>query len=207
MGWKAGALAAWVLACSVSFAAAAGVDFNGHRASADTQDVARWVMATADAGGRPFAIVDKKAAQLFVFERDGRLVGSTPVLLGSTPGDHTVAGVGQRAQSGQVGPHERTTPAGRFASAPGHNIDGEAIVWVDYASALAIHRLRPGAGRQRRLARLASATPHDNRASLGCVVVPEAFYEKAVQPLLGRVRGVVYVLPETHSVRDFISDM
>ena len=32
---------------------------------------------------------------------------------------------------------------GRFASAPGRNDKGEAIVWVDYDASFAIHRLRP----------------------------------------------------------------
>ncbi|AEG93868.1 L,D-transpeptidase [Ramlibacter tataouinensis] len=207
MGWKARALAAWWLACGMTVAAAAGADKGRRGMPVDTREMAQWVMETDDAAGRPFAIVDKKAAQLFVFEAGGRLVGSTPVLLGATPGDHSTPGVGQRAQTGDVGLHERTTPAGRFASAPGRNIDGEPVVWFDYGAALAIHRLRPGSARERRQARLASATPADNRASLGCVVVPVAFYEKVVEPLLGRVRGVVYVLPEKRPVRDFLEAM
>jgi len=32
------------------------------------------------------------------------------------------------------------------------------------------------------------------------VVVPVAFYDDVVSPLLGRQRGVVYVLPETRPV-------
>ena len=44
----------------------------------------------------------------------------------------------------------------------------------------------------------------DNRSTLGCVVVPVAFYLDVVEPLLGRSSGVVYVLPETGSVRDLI---
>ena len=32
----------------------------------------------------------------------------------------------------KIRPHERTTPAGRFASEPGRNTGGEDIVWVDY---------------------------------------------------------------------------
>jgi hypothetical protein len=33
-------------------------------------------------------------------------------------------------------------------------------------------------------------------------VVPVAFYESVVEPLLGKARGVVYVLPETQSVQE-----
>ena len=71
------------------------------------------------------------------------------------------------------------------------------MVWVDYDAALALHRLRPGPAHERRTERLASALPAAHRISLGCIVVPVAFYESVVAPQLGRRRGVVYVLSET----------
>jgi hypothetical protein len=166
----------------------------------------RWVQQSADAAGLPFVIVDKKNAKMHVFDRSARLIAATPVLLGSAPGDHTVPGVGQRAQTGTLAAHERTTPAGRFVSHPGHNLQGEAIVWVDYGSAFAIHRLRSGASQPGRASQLASATPKDNRSTLGCVVVPVAFYLDVIEPLMGRSRAVVYVLPETKSIKDLIRD-
>ncbi len=196
---------AWVLATLVACSTAAApafagkVDFRGERASAEARDVAAWISRSGDARGKPFAIVDKKAAQVFVFDARHRLVGASAALLGQTVGDHTVEGVGERAQVGKVGLHERTTPAGRFESVPGRNLDGEDIIWLDYEAALAIHRVRPGAALADRLARLASPTPADNRASLGCVVVPVSFYLGVVQPVLGSVRGVVYILPETRT--------
>lgn len=96
---------------------------------------------------------------------------------------------------------ERTTPAGRFASEPGRNDKGEAIVWIDYRASLAIHRLRAAPAAERRPERLASPAPDDKRISLGCVVVPVEFYESVVGPSLGRGRGVVYVLPEARPAR------
>src|SRR5690606_12745677 len=121
---------------------------------------------------------------------DGRLAGSTPALLGLAPGDHALPGTGAKPLS-QITVAERTTPAGRFDSEPGRNLDGEHVVWFDYDAGLAIHRLRPGRSEAARRRALASATPHDNRASLGCVVVPAAFYDRVVEPMLGRGRGVV----------------
>lgn len=155
----------------------------------------RRVLASGDARGRPFAIVDKRQARLLVFRADGRLLGATPALLGAAPGDFTFAGVGRRDRP--IAPHERTTPAGRFESEPGRNHLGEAIVWVDYDSSLAIHRMRPAAAHERRPERLASPSPGDNRISLGCIVVAASFFDTVVAPSLGRQRGVVYVLPET----------
>jgi hypothetical protein len=156
---------------------------------------ARRVLATGDARGRPFAIVDKRQARLLVFGADGRLLGATPALLGLAVGDHAVPGLGRRA--GKIAPHERTTPSGRFESEPGRNHLGEAIVWVDYEAALAIHRLRPAAAQEQRPQRLASPSPVDNRISLGCIIVEPGFYDAVVAPTLGRQRGVVYVLPES----------
>jgi hypothetical protein len=158
--------------------------------------LARQVLASADHGGLPFAVVDKQAAMLTVFHGNGQLVGSTPVLLGKTTGDRAMPGVGARTQRGQLRSDDRVTTAGRFASEPGHNLAGESVVWIDYESALAIHRLRPGLSQQDRALRLASDDPRARRVSAGCVVVPVAFYEAVVAPVLGRSRGVVYVMDE-----------
>jgi hypothetical protein len=185
----------------------AAPDFGAHRASDDARYVASWVLDTADNQGRPFAIVDKRDARLYVFDAQGRLAGTSAALLGQARGDHSAPGVGERTQVGDVPFAERTTPSGRFVSEPGRNLEGEHVVWVEYATAFAIHRVRPGASRLAREARLATETPRDNRASMGCVVVMPDFYTDVVQPLLGRTRAVVYVLPEESSVRDMFSPL
>lgn len=171
-------------------------DFGGHEASVEARQRAKWVLRSGDHRGRPFAIVDKKNARLYVFDGRGRLAGASAALLGQAIGDSSAPLVGVHTQRGRVPLHERTTPAGRFVSHPGRNLSGEHVVWVDYDAAFAIHRLRPGASHRARQVRLASATPQDNRASLGCVVVPVRFYDKVVRRLLGGTRAVVYVLPE-----------
>ena len=174
---------------------------SGARLTRDAAFLQQWVRESGDARGRPYAIVDKNAARIYVYDADGQLQGQSPALLGSTPGDHTVPGVGTRAQLGEVGLHERTTPAGRFESAPGRNDKGEHVVWVDYESAFAIHRLRPGFAFKARADRLSAAVARDMRVSWGCVVVPVAFYEQVVERVLGRSRSVVYVMPETRPLR------
>jgi hypothetical protein len=171
------------------------------QASADARYLGQWIQARQDHGGQPFAIVDKKEARLYVFDDRQTLVGSSTVLTGATVGDDSAPGIGQRAQSQRVARDERTTPAGRFASEPGHNRTGEDIVWFDYGAALAIHRLRQDAAYAQRQQRLQTPSPDDNRASLGCVVVPVAFYERVVRPWLGSRRGVVYVLPDSRPVQ------
>lgn len=170
-------------------------DFAGQAASAQAQRAAHAALTLGDARGLPFAVVDKAGARLYVFDATGRLRGTTPVLLGSAVGDTYFPDLNQRDLS-RLSAEERTTPAGRFVSEPGRNLQGEDVVWIDYPSALAIHRLRPAAARERRPERLASATPADNRISLGCVITSVAFYEQVVAPVLGQSRAVIYILPD-----------
>lgn len=167
-------------------------------------ELVRLVMASSDNAGLPFAIVDKRGATLNVFTADGRLVAATPALLGITAGDLSAPGVAQRVQTG-LAAGDRTTPAGRFVSEPGRNLKGEQVVWVDYNAAFAIHRMRPSPVHERREQRLASATPEDNRISLGCVIVSVPFYEQVVQPVLGQRKAVVYVLPESGSIPEMFA--
>jgi hypothetical protein len=150
----------------------------------------------ADPAGLPFAIVDKQAALMAIYRADGHLAGVSRVLLGQQRGDDSLPGVGERTQQGRLRPEDMTTPAGRFVAQPGVNQTGERVVWVDHAAALAIHRLRKGPSEADRARRLASPDPQDKRASAGCIVVPVVFYEAVVEPVLGRARAVVYVIPE-----------
>jgi len=175
-------------------------DFAGQAASADARYAASRVLSTSDHQGLPFVIVDKKDARIFVFGPDGQLRGASAALLGLASGDHSVPGIGARELS-RILPAERTTPAGRFLSQPGRNLQGEEVVWVKHSEGLAIHRLRRGSSLEQRAQRLASNTPDDNRISLGCVVVPVAFYQSVVAPVLGKNLSVVYVLPETFPVQ------
>lgn len=180
-----------------AFHAAAHATVVGAWASSQAAlDYAGHVLSTGDHKGLPFAIVDKRASTILVYRGDGTLMGASSVLLGQAKGDEIAPGVGERTQARQLRASDRTTPAGRFASEPGHNDAGEAVVWINYAAALAIHRLRPSPPGERRAQRMASNNPLDKRISAGCVVVPVAFYLHVVQPVLGRNRGVVYIMTE-----------
>lgn len=168
--------------------------------SREARELAHWVVKSRDHDARAFAVVDKKHARIFVYDAAGRLQGESPVLIGQAPGDDIAPDVGKHADQGFVPFKERTTPAGRFVSQPGVNRNGEGVVWVDWDSGFAIHRLRPGKSQRARLARIASDDLSARRASAGCVVVPVAFYESVVTRWLARGRAVVYVLPESGSV-------
>ena len=170
--------------------------------SAEARQVAQWVADTGDNQRLPYLLIDKRAARVHVFNAAGALQASSAVLLGLARGDHSVPGIGERPMSA-IAPHERTTPAGRFLSEPGHNLQGEDIVWIDYDAAVSLHRVRTANAADRRLQRLATATVADNRISYGCVNVPQRFYDRNILPLLGNQRAVIYVLPETRSAAAF----
>ncbi|MEG1769273.1 MAG: L,D-transpeptidase [Comamonas sp.] len=170
--------------------------------SDEAQQVAHWISTTQDNQRLPYVLIDKRAARVHVFDAAGRLQASSAVLLGLARGDHSVPGIGERPMSA-IAPHERTTPAGRFLSEPGQNLQGEDIVWIDYDAAVSMHRVRSGKAAERRLQRLATATVADNRISYGCVNVPQQFYDRNVAPVLGKKPGVIYVLPETQAAASF----
>ena len=174
-------------------------------ASADARYVEHWIHEKGDDHGRPFVIVDKKAARIYVFGAGGTLVGMSSTILGQSRGDIPVPGAGQKNPVNLL-PDERKTPAGRFESQPGRNLHGEPVVWVDYDTGIAIHRVRPGISQMQRTASLATEDPNNKRLSLGCVVVPEQFFLSVVLPTLGHVHGTVYVLPEDGPVQAMFNE-
>lgn len=180
-------------------------DFGKTKVSKQARLLAQWVMAGWDHNGRPFAILDKRQAQVLVFKPDGKLVASTPVLLGYAAGDDSVAGIGLRPIA-EVRPSERTTPAGRFVAQPGRNASHEDVLWVDYDAAVSMHRVRPTNPAERRLERLASPTPKDNRISYGCINMPVKFFEQTLWPTFGKQGGIVYVLPEKKSLEQVFNE-
>jgi hypothetical protein len=120
-------------------------------------------------------------------------------LLGLGLGDQSVPGIGQRRLA-TITPAERTTPAGRFKASLGHDFEQD-ILWVDYDLALSLHRVVAGSPKDRRHARLASASPHDNRISYGCINVPVDFYDRVVIPAFTGTVGIVYILPDSKPLR------
>lgn len=197
----------WKAVAAVSFAVAAAAPAGAAPLTPDARQLHDWVVEAGDHHGKPFAIVDKKAARIYVFDGTGRMQGASSVLLGQAPGDDIAPDVGEHTQQGVVPFQERTTPAGRFAAKPGVNASGEQVIWVDWDSAFAIHRLRPGRSLREREQRLASTDPAEHRASYGCVVVPVKFYTEVVQRWLGRGRAMVYVMRENGDPRDILGDL
>ncbi len=171
-------------------------------ASARVHQLVRWSTATSDHQGLPFAVIDKPAARIHVFSAQAQWLASAPVLLGAAAGDRSAPGIGAKPLA-HIRPHERTTPAGRFVTEPGRNLQGDDIVWIDYDAAVSLHRVRSVSATERRLQRLASPGARDKRISYGCVNAPAAFYDQFIAPWFGRAPGVIYVLPDTEPFATF----
>lgn len=176
-------------------------DLRGEAASADVRHIADWAVHSGDHRGQPFVVVDKVDSRVFVFDAQGRLRGSSPALVGAARGDESVPGIGSRPIA-SIRPEERTTPAGRFEAVMGKGPKGEDILWVDYDSALALHRVVTGVPQERRLQRLQSKEPAERRITYGCINVPVAFYEAVVRPAFQGSGGTVYILPESRPIAD-----
>ncbi|QKR99334.1 hypothetical protein F9288_06540 [Sphingomonas sp. CL5.1] len=164
--------------------------------------VAEWVAASNDNHSLPWAVVDKTNAAVFLFDPQGKPLGSAPVLIGIAVGDEATPGVGSKKLA-DLGPAEKTTPAGRFLAKFGMPVGGERVLWVDYATSVALHPIPKDAGaREKRRERMLSPTPDDNRITFGCINVPKAFYGKLLSPLFRKKGGYVYVLPDTKPLED-----
>jgi len=176
-------------------------DFGATPVSDAVREVANWSFFTRDNQGRSVVILDKHAATIYAFTPQGKLFASAPVLIGITVGDDTAPGVGDKPLS-EVRDDEKTTPAGRFIAQPGEDDSGVDVVWIDYAAAVAMHRVIDKVRAERRPERLASPLAQDRRISFGCINLPIPFYEQVLSPTVRRTGAVVYVLPETRPLRE-----
>jgi hypothetical protein len=183
----------------------ARADFRGDPAPIDVQRMADWVIASGDNRSLSFIIIDKKDAEVFVFDRQGQILGAAPALLGLAVGDDSAPGVGDKPLSA-IPPKDRTTPAGRFVAYLGHESGKPNFLWVDYKNNIALHRVVKGKPADHRLERLATPTPLDNRISFGCINVPVDFFEQTVLPAFKGTKGIVYILPEVRATRDVFSN-
>jgi hypothetical protein len=173
-------------------------DLRNVRASKDVVQVANWVSYTYDSQRRPFVIIDKKAAKMYVFDGWGRLWSTSPVLIGMAVGDDSAPGVGSKRLS-QLKASEKTTPAGRFEARPGKDNHGANVVWIDFDAALSMHAIASVSASERRADRMATPDPSDNRISNGCINLPPRFFSGVLWPTVSRYGAVVYVLPETRT--------
>lgn len=165
--------------------------------SAAATRVADWIAASGDNASLPYIIIDKKAASLFLFDAKRKPLGKVPVLIGVAVGDDATPGIGSKSLA-EIGPAEKTTPAGRYLAKFGLAAGRQKVLWVDYAMSVALHPIPKAASKkERRRQRMLTPATDDNRITFGCINVPMAFYSKSVRPLFQKKGGYVYILPDT----------
>jgi hypothetical protein len=162
--------------------------------------MADWVFESRDNRGLPFMIIDKPEAKVFVFDKTGRILGTAWALVGLAHGDDSVPGIGTMPLK-EITPDMRTTPAGRFVATIGHDLGTLNVLWVDYPSAISLHRVINTNPAERRLERIVSKVPADHRISYGCINVPAQFFDNVVDPTFKDTKGIVYILPEVKEMR------
>jgi hypothetical protein len=162
------------------------------------------ILITQNHQNLPFVVLDKTHARVFVFDARGQLHGAAPALIGYTVGDDAVPGIGDRSLASMTR-EEKTTPAGRYVSSLDLNLAGNQILWVDYESAISLHSLVTNSPEEKRAERLASRSIDDNRISYGCINVSAAFFQKVVIPVFKDTFGIVYILPDSHAIKEVFS--
>src|SRR4030095_9508841 len=91
-------------------------------------------------------------------------------------------------------PWQRITPAGRFRAEEFRKAPGKWILWVDYESAIALHKVVLTDPAEQRQARIEARDPEQRRITYGCINVPIEFYDRVIHPVFNRSDGIVYVL-------------
>lgn len=168
--------------------------------------VIAWIGSAGDNRLLPYIVIDKQQARAFLFDGKGKALADAPVLIGIASGDEATPGVGKKSL-GELGPAEKTTPAGRFLAKFGWAAGRQRVLWVDYTTSVALHTIPPGHPKERRRERMLSPAADDNRITFGCINVPKAFYSGRVQPLFLKKGGYVYILPDTKSLEEVFPPM
>ena len=159
--------------------------------SQEASNTINWVKATHDNNGKVFVVADKNEGKIHVVDSNGKVLDTQNAIFGRNKSNDNVA---------------NSTPSGRFklqkaltTKAADKKIFGsDVLTLTDTATGkditkadggvIAMHRLW---NKPERVKAINSATASDNYMSAGCINVPTAFYNSAVDNLDG---AMVYIL-------------
>jgi len=159
--------------------------------SQEASNTINWVKATHDNNGKVFVVADKNEGKIHVVDNNGKVIDTQNAIFGRNKSNDNVA---------------NSTPSGRFklqkaltTKAADKKIFGSDVLTLtdtvtgkDITKAdggvIAMHRLW---NKPERVKAINSATASDNYMSAGCINVPTAFYNSAVDNLDG---AMVYIL-------------
>nr|DAR54706.1 MAG TPA: hypothetical protein [Caudoviricetes sp.] len=159
--------------------------------SQDASNTIHWVTQNHDNGGKVFVVADKNEGKIHIVDNNGKVLDTQNAIFGRNKSNENVA---------------NSTPSGRFklqkaltTKAADKRIFGDDVLVLtdtvtgkDITKAdggvIAMHRLW---NKPERVKAINSATASDNYMSAGCINVPTAFYNSAVDNLDG---AMVYIL-------------
>lgn len=171
--------------------------------SQEASNTINWVKATHDNNGKVFVVADKNEGKIHVVDSNGKVIDTQNAIFGRNKSNDNVA---------------NSTPSGRFklqkaltTKASDKRVFGDDVLTLTDTvtgnnvtkkdgGVIAMHRLW---NKPERVKAINSATASDNYMSAGCINVPTAFYNSAVDNLDG---AMVYILdnkdaPKTENVQ------
>lgn len=164
--------------------------------SQEASNTINWVKATHDNNGKVFVVADKNEGKIHVVDSNGKVLDTQNAIFGRNKSNDNVA---------------NSTPSGRFklqkaltTKAADKKIFGSDVLTLTDTvtgkditkkdgGVIAMHRLW---NKPERVKAINSATASDNYMSAGCINVPTAFYNSAVDNLDG---AMVYILDNKDS--------
>lgn len=159
--------------------------------SQEASNTINWVKATHDNNGKVFVVADKNEGKIHVVDSNGKVLDTQNAIFGRNKSNDNVA---------------NSTPSGRFklqkaltTKASDKRVFGDDVLTLTDTETgnnvtkkdggvIAMHRLW---NKPERVKAINSATASDNYMSAGCINVPTAFYNSAVDNLDG---AMVYIL-------------
>lgn len=159
--------------------------------SQEASNTINWVKATHDNNGKVFVVADKNEGKIHVVGSNGKVLDTQNAIFGRNKSNDNVA---------------NSTPSGRFklqkaltTKASDKRVFGDDVLTLTDTvtgnnvtkkdgGVIAMHRLW---NKPERVKAINSATASDNYMSAGCINVPTAFYNSAVDSLDG---AMVYIL-------------
>lgn len=159
--------------------------------SQEASNTINWVKATHDNNGKVFVVADKNEGKIHVVDSNGKVLDTQNAIFGRNKSNDNVA---------------NSTPSGRFklqkaltTKASDKRVFGDDVLTLTDTvtgnnvtkkdgGVIAMHRLW---NKPERVKAINSATASDNYMSAGCINVPTAFYNSAVDSLDG---AMVYIL-------------
>lgn len=159
--------------------------------SQEASNTINWVKASHDNNGKIFVVADKNEGKIHIVDNNGKVLDTQNAIFGRNKSNDNVA---------------NSTPSGRFklqkaltTKAADKRVFGDDVLALtdtvtgnnitkSDGGVIAMHRLW---NKPERVKAINSATASDNYMSAGCINVPTAFYNSAVDSLDG---AMVYIL-------------